>query len=376
MSIKLFACGDVLSTQEDKNFISDNLKDVIKNSDIAICNFEASLKTINMEAIPKAGPHLYQHKNLVKYLKDVGFDLVSLANNHIYDYGQKALENTICELEEYNIDFVGAGVNFKDTYHTKIIEKNGIKIGILAGCENEFGCLYEKQDRGGYAWLFHYLIEDNIRKLKNDVDVVILLAHAGVENISFPIKEWRDRYKRLCDVGVDVVIGHHPHVPQGYEKYGNSTIFYSLGNFYFDTVSFQNKKDDSYSVELEFEKSGLKNFNIIYHQKVNGQICKVDKVEVDFSFEELNALLNNNFEKRNDDICIELFNKYYYSYYETALRIMPKNISMMQVLKFIIKRVFFKDKSINNRNLLLLHNIKIDSHRFVVQRALSLISEK
>jgi poly-gamma-glutamate capsule biosynthesis protein CapA/YwtB (metallophosphatase superfamily) len=58
-----------------------------------------------------------------------------------------------------------------------------------------------------------------------------MITHAGVENIKFPIKEWRDRYKRFCDVGVDVVIGHHPHVPQGYEKQNKSMIFYSLGNF-------------------------------------------------------------------------------------------------------------------------------------------------
>lgn len=376
MSLKLFACGDIVNSTAKKDFVNSELKSIIKNSDISICNFEAPINIKGMNPINKAGPHVYQSKESIQYLSEVGFDTVSLANNHIYDYGQAAFENTLIELQKYDIDFVGAGVCFDEAYTTKVIEKNGIKIGLIAGCENEFGCSYENQNRGGYAWLFHYLIEDNIRKLKQEVDSVVLIAHAGVENIDFPIKEWRDRYKRLCDIGVDVVIGHHPHVPQGYENYNNSMIFYSLGNFYFDTVSFQNKKDDSYSVVLEFEKSGLIEFEIIYHQKIDGQTCKVNKEDVSFSFEELNILLKNNYEKRNDDMCIELFDEYYYGYYENALGLLPKNSTIIETLKHIIKKLFFKNRNIDNKNLMLLHNIRIDSHRFVVQRALSLISEK
>ena len=369
MSLKLFTCGDIVNFTSRKDFIDSDLKEIIKQSDISICNFEAPIKHNNMKPIKKAGPHVYQSKESIEYLKNVGFNYVSLANNHIYDYGQEGIEQTIGELKQYNIEYIGGGVDFDEVYKTKIIDKNDIKIGIIAAAENEFGCLYEKQDRGGYAWLFHHKIEDNIRKLKNKCDVVVLISHAGVENIDFPIKEWRDRYKRLCDVGVDVVMGHHPHVPQGYEKYNNSMIFYSLGNFYFDTVGFQDKSDDSYSVVLEFEKNGLKDFKCIYHKKIDGQTCKVNKEDVGFSFEELNTLLKNNYGKRNDDICLELFDKYYYSYYENALGVLPKNASMIQTLKFIIKKLFFKNRNIDNKNLMLLHNIRIDSHRFVVQRA-------
>lgn len=376
MSIKFFACGDIVNLTAKKDFIDEALKTIIQNSDISICNFEAPIETANMKAIKKAGSHVYQSSKSIEYIKNSGFDMVSLANNHIYDYGQEALENTIDELKKYSIDFIGAGVNFDEAYTTKTIEKNGIKIGLIAGCENEFGCLYENQNRGGYAWLFHHLIEDNIRKLKEEVDVVVLIAHAGVEEINFPIKEWRDRYKRLCDIGADVIIGHHPHVPQGYEKYYNSMIFYSLGNFYFDTVGFQNKSDDSYSVVLEFEQSVLKDFEIIYHKKIDGLTYKVKKDDVSFSFNELNRLLENNYFKRNDDMCLELFHKYYYSYYESSLGILPKNATIIQTVKSIIKKLFFKNRNIENRNLMLLHNIRIDSHRFVVQRALSLISEK
>ena len=228
MSLKLFACGDVVNLTSNNNFIDDKLVSIIQNCDISICNFEAPIETQGMEAINKAGPHVYQSKNSIKYLREVGFDIVSLANNHIYDYGQSALENTIDELNKYEIEQIGGGINFNSAYTTKIIDKNGVKIGVIAGCENEFGCLYEKKNRGGYAWLLHYIIEDNIRDLKQKVDSVVLIAHAGVEDIDFPIKEWREIYKRFCDIGVDVIIGHHPHVPQGYEKYKLTRMFLTV----------------------------------------------------------------------------------------------------------------------------------------------------
>ena len=375
MSLKLFACGDIVNYTTKENFVDENLGKLITDCDISICNFEAPIKIENPKSIKKIGPNIYQSRESIKYCKNVGFNLVTLANNHIYDYGQEGLMSTITELQKHDIDYVGGGVNYKDTYHTKIIDKDGIKIGLLACAENEFGCLHENQTRGGYAWLFNDFIEDNIRLLKLSVDVVVLIAHAGVEYIHFPIKEWRDRYKRLCNIGVDVIIGHHPHVPQGYEKYNNSMIFYSLGNFYFDTAPFHEQGDDSYSVVFEFEKNGIKDFEIIYHKKIDGQTCRVHKGEVNFSIRSLNNLLETDYDERNDEICLKLFNDRYYQYYKTALGVFPWKYNIKQMIKYFFKKLFTRKKYIDERNLLLLHNIRIESHRFVVQRALSLISE-
>lgn len=375
MTLKLFACGDIVNFTAKQDFLDNKLTQIIQNSDIAICNFEAPIVHENMKPIQKAGPHVYQSKESVQYLKDVGFNFVSLANNHIYDYGQKGIEETIKELKKYDLEFIGGGATFEEAYKTTIIEKNGLKIGLLAGCENEFGCLYEEQNRGGYAWLFHESIEDNIRELKSKCDFAVMVVHVGVEDIEIPIKEWRDRYKRLCDVGVDVIIGHHPHVPQGYEKHNNSLIFYSLGNFYFDTVSFDDKSDDSYSLVLEFEKSKDVEFEIIYHKKIAGQTCLIDKSDVGFDLKYLCDILSDGYSKRNDEISIELFNKYYYSYYESALGVMPKG-SFLNKLKWMIKKLLFPKRGTESRNLMLLHNIRIDSHRFLVQRALNLMSEE
>ncbi len=373
--IRIFACGDILNSKENSNFIDDELKGIISKSDIALCNYEAPIETHDSRPIKKVGTHLKQSKESIKYLNDVGFNFVTLANNHIYDYGQKALSNTIKELIKYDIEYIGAGVNFDEAYKTKIVQRNGLSIGFLAASENEFGCLYETQKRGGYAWLFHPLIEDNIRKLKGEVDFVILLAHAGVEDIDFPIKEWRDRYQRLCEVGVDIIIGHHPHVPQGYELYQNKPIFYSLGNFYFDAVGYENKSDDSYSIVIDLNKSGIQNIDMIYHKKMNWQTRKVQVSEVNFSLEGLNKLLFIDYEMNNDRISIKLFNDYYFNYYESALGKIPNSYGLKSKLLYFIREKYFPSSNKHHKNLLLLHNIRIDSHRFLVQRALSLMSE-
>jgi len=371
MSLKIFACGDYVNFKANEDFIDSDLKEIISNSDIAICNFEAPIYHENMQAIKKAGPHLYQAFESIKYLKNVGFNYVSLANNHIYDYDQKGLKATISELNKNMINYIGAGLDFNEAYKYSIFVKDGVKISLIAACENEFGCLYEEENRGGYAYIFHYKIEDNIKKLRQEVDVIVFISHAGVEDINFPIKEWRDRYKRLCDLGVDVIIGHHPHVPQGYEIYNNSIIFYSLGNFYFDTAGFEHKSDDSYSVILEFSKNGLKDFQIIKHKKINGKVYKIKDDEASFCLENLNNLLMDNYEERNNEICLKLFERYYYDYYKIAIGKLPENISFREKLKYIIKVLLGKN---SDNKLLLLHNIKIDSHRFIVQRALKLIT--
>ena len=376
MSLSVFCCGDVVNFSGKKDFICSEIKNVITDSDFSICNFEAPVQSYGMNKINKAGPCLYQAKSSVSYIAQAGFNLVSLANNHIFDYGDKALKSTLLALSECGVDYVGAGIDFESAYREKIIKKDGIIIGVLAACENEFGCLDERKNRGGYAWLFHPLLEDKIRSLKKKTTAIVLIAHAGVENIDFPIKEWRERYKRLCDIGVDVVIGHHPHVPQGYESYADSVIFYSLGNFYFDTAGFENKADESFSVKLLFGMQGLTGYEFYYHKKIAGKTCLMNKNDMSFSLEKLNALLSEEYGFRNDFICIELYEKYYSDYYRISQNRLPDRFSVVYLIKFLVKNIFFRSKYAQRKNLLLLHNIRIESHRFVVQRALSLLNEK
>lgn len=370
--LKLFACGDYVNSKGIDEFLSNDLKNDIHNCDFAICNFEAPIFTNENDKIKKAGPYVAQSNESVKSLHDAGFNYVSIANNHIYDYGDNGLVKTITELSKYNIEYVGGGLNFDESYKYKILTKNGIKIGLISACQNEFGC-HDDQDeisRGGYAWILHNKIEDNIRELRQKVDFLVVICHAGVEDIDIPIKQWKHKYKRFCDIGADIIIGHHPHVPQGIEKYNKSTIFYSLGNFYFDSTGFENISDDSYSVIIDFYGNNEYSYDIIYHRKILGITTKVTKENVNFSLERLNKILFEGYELYHKELCRKLFEEYYLSYYEIAFSIPSKNSSIISKIKRLITLFLLRKRYKKNINLMLLHNIKIDSHLYVVQNYL------
>jgi poly-gamma-glutamate synthesis protein (capsule biosynthesis protein) len=149
MGLKIFACGDIVNTTAKKDFIDEALSKVIKSCDIAIGNFEAPICVDEYNKISKIGPSLCQPRESVEIMRQAGFTYLSLANNHIYDYGKAGLRETISELKKYDIGFIGAGTTFEDAYHVCIIERKGIKIGLVAAGENGFGCLDEKMSDGG-----------------------------------------------------------------------------------------------------------------------------------------------------------------------------------------------------------------------------------
>ena len=350
MSIKIFAAGDIVNNTGNPNFVDKKLNAIIQNHDISFCNFEAPVETTGNKII-KAGPHLFQDKSSVRYTKEMGFNLFSLANNHIYDYGEIGLKNTLNEIKKEKIHYVGAGLNYEEAYNPLIITINKTKIGFIAAAEAQFGCLTEDNNKSGYAWINNNKIEKTILSLKNRVDIIILSSHAGAESTYVPLPEWRDRYKYLCDIGVDLLLGHHPHVPQGYEKHVNSYIFYSLGNFYFDTANHEKSSNDSYSLSINIDDNKIIDINFIYHKNINNQTTLVEKKDVNFSIKELIDILTIDYENHVTKLVISYFKSFYHGYYKTAL---SKELDNMTIAEAT----------------LLLHNIKIDSHRYVVQRAL------
>lgn len=234
---EIFICGDILNkTKEDGLICSKEISKIISDTDFAVCNFEAPIKGFGKPA-KKPGVHHNQRIETLNGIKKQGFDLLLLANNHMLDYGKDALDATLKNAKENGLETIGAGLDGEAAFQPLKKDFHGIKVGMINACEAQYGEIdsEEKYDQAGYAWLNHPNIETNIIKLRKECDFVIVFAHAGLEYYSIPQKEWRTKYKHFCDLGADVVIGSHPHVPQGFEKHGDSLIFYSLGNFYFDT---------------------------------------------------------------------------------------------------------------------------------------------
>lgn len=365
--------GDIVNTKNKEGFIDTDLQKLIKCQDYAVCNFEAPVQSSGLK-YPKVGPSIFQNIETMEILKKAGFDLLLLANNHMYDYGETGLLETIKLAETLNFETVGAGKNFETAYKPVIKEINGLNICFINACEAQFGVLDDINidQASGYAWINHPVIDQLILEYRKKVDKIIICAHAGLEDYSIPLVQWKKRYRVLCDLGADCIVASHPHVPQGYEIYNNKPIFFSLGNFYFDTESFEYTSDHSFSVILNITKEKI-SFRPVFHHKLNGKVMLTSKEEVTISFETLNPLIENEheIEKMYKDaylkITKQMFRSIHNSYYADTVK---------TYIKKTIFKIFTPSKIKIKKQYLLQHLNRNETYRWVTITAIELLSRQ
>jgi hypothetical protein len=340
---------------------------------IPVCNFEAPIEGFGAP-IPKSGPHLNQRRETIAGLRQQGFDLLLLANNHMMDYGVGGLKATLDEIEQNGLDHAGAGMNFSEAYKPFIKEINGYRFGIVNACEAQFGVLdySSHSEDAGYAWINHSLIDKTILNLKKSCDFVIVFPHAGLENYSVPQREWRYRYRHLCDLGADVVIGSHPHVPQGYEEYESSLIFYSLGNFYFDRLYHADEKEPSYSVILEFGGRGRLAFEPVFHHKQNGQVVlSSDEQRIDIA--KLNSQLSEGYVRLLEEMSVAAYDNDIKRWLLLSLSAVPYYGHWAESFRTIVSTLLGRRDNLN-KNLLHLHLLRYESYYYAAKQALEVKS--
>jgi hypothetical protein len=373
MEAKIFICGDIVNTKVSDSFIDTKLEKIIKEQDFAICNFEAPIEGESI--FQKAGPNISQKKETIEILKKSGFDLLLLANNHMYDYGALGLEKTISIAKEHNLEVIGAGDSYSKAYSPLIKKINGLKIGFVNASEAQFGVLDggNLSQTSGYAWINHPLIDETIIKLKETVDKVIVCAHAGLENYSIPLVQWKERYRTLCDLGADCIIASHPHIPQGFELYKKKPIFYSLGNFYFDSLHFSKLPDYSFSVILKINKKEIL-FDLIYHYKKDGKVVMSNENDVPFNIQVLNDQIENVYEIEKmyihayHNITKKMFSSIYSSY-------LP-NDTLVEFIKKTIRKCSYSKKIKVRREFLLQHLNRNETYQWVTVTAIELLNRK
>jgi len=374
--VELFVCGDIVNYKNTDGLVcSNSLSKIISNADYSICNFEAPVEGVGTPIL-KAGPHHYQRAATVRGLKQQGFDLMCLANNHMLDYGAEALEKTIEIANEEGLETIGAGMNFKEAYEPLIKVINNIKIGFINVCEAQFGVIdyFSDADEPGYGWINHSEVDKQVIKLNQICDFVIVLAHAGLEHYSIPQKEWRYRYRHLSDLGADLVIGSHPHVPQGYEYHNDSLIFYSLGNFYFDSKNYINKEERSYSLLINLKHDGTLSFKPVFHYKKDLKVCLApDEKKVDL--QSLTDYLGEEYEKLHDKMALEVYNKRLKRNLIYSLVPIPYDGTILFSIKRIINRLLMRVKK-QDKNISALHLIRNETYHNVFKHALELISKE
>jgi len=183
---------------------------------------QADLTMVNLEnPVTDRGYKILKQFNFrmppkyIQVLLNGGIDIVNLANNHVWDYSWQGLDDTFIYLDNAGIKYVGAGTTTEEENKPVILEVKGRRIGFLGIFSNV----------GNF--------EECISELKQKVDLVIVNFHWGVERASYPDYYQVNMAHRAVDAGADLVIGHHPHVLQGMERYHDGIIAYSLGNFIF-----------------------------------------------------------------------------------------------------------------------------------------------
>lgn len=170
-------------------------------------------------------------------LRRAGFTHLSLANNHILDFGPGALQETIATLNGLGISHSGAGPDLGTARQGSVITIKGVRIALLAYSLTYPEEFYAGAERAGTAPGYESYYRADIARAKESADYVVVSFHWGRECADFPGEYQKSTARKAIDAGADVILGHHPHVLQGIEYYKRGVIFYSLGNFAFASRS-------------------------------------------------------------------------------------------------------------------------------------------
>ena len=193
------------------------------------------------------------------FIRDLGADIFNINNNHIMDAGEKGMKDTLDISMSLGAMTIGAGMNLNEASAPIFFNEAG-GIGLLS-VGYERACRKASDDTPGCLNFSDMdIIRDRIEMIKGRSRYCVVIAHDGEEFTALPSPYTRDRYHSYLDMGADIVIAHHPHVPMNYETVGEKIIFYSLGNFIFDTDYQRSQKNTERGlfIKLMFDENGFK----------------------------------------------------------------------------------------------------------------------
>ena len=252
---------------EDPNLLSKRVKDVLSYADHVIANVEGPIMDCPKNEVNEGAKQLlhFMEPAVADFLTENHCDIWNICNNHIKDAGEEGIAATLKEAKKRGIATIGAGMNIEEARKIHYLSEAGgigmFGVGYQRACrkasENEAGC---------FSWSDLDAIQEAITEIKKTCRWCIVVSHAGEEFTPLPSPYTRDRYHLYLEMGADIVVSHHPHVPMNYEMVGDKAIFYSLGNFIFDTPyqrsQFNTEKGLLLQLDLSSEKFTFKPYGI------------------------------------------------------------------------------------------------------------------
>jgi len=257
--------GDKMKNLDEWRWPFLKIADTLNSADLTFGNLESPIsdRGRNVGSIYsfRADPRVIQGLNFA------GFDLVTVANNHIGDWTRQAMEDTFTYLENANIAYTGGGFNEEQAHTATIKEIKGTKFGFLGYTAIGSKYTLAQGDTSGIAWLEMERLKTDISNASKTADFIIVNMHAG-EEYQPHSNAYQQKYARLAiDAGAKLVIGHHPHVIQEIEEYHGGYIAYSLGNFIFDQT-FSQETMEGLLLKVTVE---------------NGEIQTIEPIKIDIS---------------------------------------------------------------------------------------------
>jgi poly-gamma-glutamate capsule biosynthesis protein CapA/YwtB (metallophosphatase superfamily) len=219
------------------------LQQLVDDHDLCLATLECPL-TLSDDVILKSGPSLRAHPAWASTVRQGGFDIVSLANNHVRDYGAAGVFETTAACQAAGLQTVGAGEDLTHARQPVTRSVAGLRVGVLAVAENEFGSA--GQGRAGGNPFDPLTTPRDVHALRGETDAVLVMLHGGTEGYRLPSPNMTRIARALVEAGASAVVCSHTHVPSGLEIHEEAPIVYGTGNFFFEVPPGDRVGDEWY----------------------------------------------------------------------------------------------------------------------------------
>jgi poly-gamma-glutamate synthesis protein (capsule biosynthesis protein) len=239
--LTLSAVGDILLDRDvriamgsDYAYPYEEVVEDLREADLLIGNLECPLTTKENPVLKDPVIIFKADTQNAAALKEAGFDILNLANNHTMDYDATGLRETVAVLREEGLLYTGASLPRSEGQVPLIVEKNGCRIGFLGYSVFPPEGYISQEGKADVSRYYEEQTAIEIENVRQSCDLLVVSFHWGKEFDYYPSERQKDIAHQAVDAGADLILGHHPHVLQEMEEYGGAYILYSLGNFIFD----------------------------------------------------------------------------------------------------------------------------------------------